>query len=117
MVCGVLSVSFCALVYFCALLVAVLPGRLVAAVGAFACLVVEVLVVEVAGTFFWLNCGVTLCRAIALDFVLGVFGVTLREATLDRDVVTRRAVVRFDVARREVVCGAVKLRDVMCGAV
>jgi len=110
------------LVNFCALLVAVLPGRLVAAVGAFACLVVEVLVVEVlvvevAGTFFWLNCGVTLCRAIALDFVLGVFGVTLREATLDRDVVTRRAAVRFDVATREVVCGAVKLRDVMCGAV
>ena len=104
--------SRCALVNFCAMLVAV-PGRLVAAVGAFACLVVEVwvvellvdevlavevlvvevLVVEVAGTFFWLNCGVTLCRAIALDFVLGVFGVTLREATLDRDVVTWRAVV------------------------
>ena len=120
------SVSFCAFVNFCALLVTVLPGRLVAAGGRFACLVVEVpvdevlvvevlvvevlvvevLVVEVAAAFFWLDCGVTLCRASTLD-PFGPCGVTCRAVMLGRDVVVWRVVV----------CDAVKLRDVMCGAV
>jgi hypothetical protein len=138
-------------VNFCALLVTVLPGRLVAAGGRFACLVaevwvaevwvaevwvaevwvaevwvaevwvaevwvvevlvvevlvVEVLVVEVAAAFFWLDCGVTLCRASTLD-PFGPCGVTCRAVMLGRDVVVWRVVV----------CDAVKLRDVMCGAV